>query len=412
MKSTKPTVTNMQDLKAPFPYFGGKSRVAHLVWGALGDVNSYVEPFGGSLAVLLRRPHPINRGNYSETVNDLDHYVVNFWRAVVADPDGVATEASWPVSELDLLARHLWLVRWSQQDGLRDRFAADPAYHDVRAAGWWAWGLSCWIGSGWCSGEGPWIISDGKLTKQGRKPRKPGTDSKLPHLGDDGKGVNYSDIREPGVASQLPHLGDDGKGVNYSDIREPGVASQLPHLGDDGQGVNSPGLREPGVALDFTPHPMVMPRMRQWIGLLAARLRHVRVTHGSWDRVCGGSVTKPLSVRGGGKSFGGVFLDPPYELSSLGGCKTYTEHDMSLSSEVRRWCLDHGADPKLRIVLAGFDHEHGELESHGWRVVNISTVGQYLSGGYGNRGKAGTRMHLDRLWLSPHCLDPAAGEPT
>lgn len=40
-------------LRAPFPWFGGKSRAAPLIWEALGDVRNYVEPFAGSLAVLL-----------------------------------------------------------------------------------------------------------------------------------------------------------------------------------------------------------------------------------------------------------------------------------------------------------------------------------------------------------------------
>ena len=44
-------------LKAPFPWFGGKSRVAHFVWPRFGNVGNYVEPFAGSLAVLLKRPH-------------------------------------------------------------------------------------------------------------------------------------------------------------------------------------------------------------------------------------------------------------------------------------------------------------------------------------------------------------------
>jgi len=45
-------------LKAPFPWFGGKSRCAHLVWERFGDVPNYVEPFYGSGAVLLGRPFP------------------------------------------------------------------------------------------------------------------------------------------------------------------------------------------------------------------------------------------------------------------------------------------------------------------------------------------------------------------
>lgn len=51
-------------LKAPFPWFGGKSRVAHIVWERFGDVPNYVEPFAGSLAVLLRRPADHFRGGY------------------------------------------------------------------------------------------------------------------------------------------------------------------------------------------------------------------------------------------------------------------------------------------------------------------------------------------------------------
>ena len=49
------TLEKSQDkmLKAPFPWFGGKSRVADIVWDRFGDVANYVEPFFGSGAVLL-----------------------------------------------------------------------------------------------------------------------------------------------------------------------------------------------------------------------------------------------------------------------------------------------------------------------------------------------------------------------
>ena len=68
--------------KTPWPWFGGKADAAPQVWEALGDVEHYVEPFAGSLAVLLRRPHPCNRTYYSETVNDLDGLLCNAWRAI------------------------------------------------------------------------------------------------------------------------------------------------------------------------------------------------------------------------------------------------------------------------------------------------------------------------------------------
>lgn len=129
-------------MKAPFPWFGGKSRAAPEVWRLFGNVPNYVEPFAGSLAVLLGRPHAPG----TETVNDLDCYVANFWRALAADPDGVTDHCDWPVNEADLLARHRWL---RAQEGFRDRMRADPDFHDAKVAGWWVWGLCQWIGSGW-----------------------------------------------------------------------------------------------------------------------------------------------------------------------------------------------------------------------------------------------------------------------
>jgi DNA adenine methylase len=32
-------------MKAPFPYFGGKSRISAEVWARVGDVARYIEPF-------------------------------------------------------------------------------------------------------------------------------------------------------------------------------------------------------------------------------------------------------------------------------------------------------------------------------------------------------------------------------
>jgi hypothetical protein len=48
---------DQKKLRAPFPYFGGKSIVAPRVWELLGpNLSRYVEPFAGSAAVLLARP--------------------------------------------------------------------------------------------------------------------------------------------------------------------------------------------------------------------------------------------------------------------------------------------------------------------------------------------------------------------
>lgn len=173
----------MVDLRAPFPWFGGKSRVADLVWDRFGDVPNYVEPFFGSGAVLLGRPHAA----HTETVNDLDCMVANFWRALQNDPDAVAYYADSPVNEADQHARHLWLV---SQEEFRESMKVDPDFYDAKIAGWWVWGQCIWIGSGWCSVQ-------------------------LPHLGNAGRGVNR----------QLPHLGNAGTGVHR----------KLPHLGNAGE---------------------------------------------------------------------------------------------------------------------------------------------------------------------------------
>ena len=169
-------------LRAPFPWFGGKSRAASLIWDRFGDVANYVEPFAGSLAVLLARPTEPK----IETVNDLDCHVANFWRAVQADPDAVAKWCDWPVNEADLHARHLWLVQGLPAH--RERMVTEPDYFDAKIAGWWVWGICQWIGSGWCA--------ELKPSRQ------------LPHVGNAGRGVHR----------KRPHVGDAGMGGLFEDL--------------------------------------------------------------------------------------------------------------------------------------------------------------------------------------------------
>ncbi len=142
-------------MKSPFPYFGGKSRAAQLVWPRFGAVRNYVEPFFGSGAMLLARP---DGWTGTETVNDADGLLSNFWRALKDDPAEVARYADWPVNENDLHARHAWLV--GEKERLQEWLEGDPYWYDPQAAGWWVWGMACWIGSGFCSGNGPWAVRE------------------------------------------------------------------------------------------------------------------------------------------------------------------------------------------------------------------------------------------------------------
>lgn len=214
-------------MKAPFPYFGSKSRVAGIVWERFGEVKNYVEPFCGSAAVLLARPDEPEGVSRTETVNDADGLLANFWRAMVHDPDAVAHYADWPVNEADLHARHLWMV--GQRDDLTARLMGDPDWFDAKAAGWWVWGISAWIGGGWCSGEGPWQSVDGII----------------------------ADVRKP------PNPGNAGQGVRR----------RIPCLSSAGQGVN----RISGTYAVLDP--------------IAERMRRVRVACGDWRRVTSKAVT-------------------------------------------------------------------------------------------------------------------------
>jgi DNA adenine methylase len=334
-------------LKAPFPYFGGKSRVAPVIWERFGAVKNYVEPFAGSLAVLLQRPQPFDG---PETVNDADGLVSNFWRAMTFAPEEVAFWAEWPVNEADLHARHFWLV--SQTKDLTERLMGDPDFYDAKAAGWWVWGCCNWIGTGFCSGNGPWQSIDGRLVKV--EDAGQGINRQLPHLGNAGRGINR----------KLPHLGNAGRGINR----------KLPHLGNAGQAW---GHLQP----------------------IAERLRRVRVACGDWSRVLGPSVTFQCY---GGDRLTGILLDPPY----ADGTVDYNAGDRSVADDVRQWCLENGDNRLLRIALCGYDTDHVELENYGWTAHKWKT-----QGGYGSLGDGEGRENSARetVWFSQHCLSAAQG---
>jgi hypothetical protein len=328
----------VETLRAPFPYWGGKSLAAPLIWDALGDVPNFVDPFMGSGAVLLARPHAPR----IETINDKDGFIPNFYRAVQREPEAVADYAAWPSFECDLHARHAWIA--ARTDTLQARLEGDPDYYDAKIAGWWVWGLCCWIGSGWCSGVGRWQVVDGQLVDTGHAGQ--GINRKRPHLGG-GRGITR----------KRPHLGGQtvagGIGVHCAQARDGGL---LP-----------------------------------WMQALCDRLRRVRVCCGDWTRVLGPSVTWKHGLTG-------ILLDPPYAPASRNPSLYRVEAD--LTADVQAWCLANGENPLLRVVLCGYA---GEYDLPGWRQVAWTA-----QGGMGNQRKAGTNTnkYQERVWLSPACLAP------
>jgi site-specific DNA-adenine methylase len=394
-------------LKAPFPWFGGKSRVAHLVWNAFGgDVANYVEPFAGSLAVLLGRPSSPR----IETVNDLDCYLANFWRAVKYSPEEVAKWADWPVNEIDLHARHRWLVAQAE---FRERMRGDPEYFDARVAGWWVWGICQWIGGGWCA-ESNWNPdvhrpAGDKTAEQPRRPKlyapngvhskrrgdKTATENRRPQL-HNSTGVHRSrDVSNSANWNKRPSLGKGARGVQRTADFE-----QIPVLGGSrgaaNRGVHATGLVKKlpmlsggaghgvGVhnrAVEFGP-------VYEWMLALAERLRRVRVCCGDWTRVLGRSSTELIGTTG-------VFLDPPY-LADFRDPSLYGTESADVAHAVREWAIKNGKNKKLRIALCGYEGEH-QMPAD-WQCVSWKAAGGYAAAAGNTENSA-----KERIWFSPHC---------
>jgi DNA adenine methylase len=127
-------------LRPPFTYYGGKTRMADQIVSLLPEHSHYVEPFAGSLAVLLAKPR-----SEMETVNDLDGDLMTFWRVLRDCPQDLARvcaltphsraehQAAYDLeasSDLER-ARRVWVLLTQGRGGtLRKtgwRFYRDPA---------------------------------------------------------------------------------------------------------------------------------------------------------------------------------------------------------------------------------------------------------------------------------------------
>lgn len=408
------TVTSR--LKAPFPAFGGKSRIADLVWTRLGNVRNYVEPFCFSAAMLLLRPHDPQ----IETINDLNAFVANFWRAIQRDPEAVAAHADWPVNETDLHARHAWLVRSHEAAERLQLVRDDPEAFDAKIAGWWCWGACMWIGSGWCEDRGAgWAQMPGcggTLTGVHN-----GLSEKLPLIGDRtayGRGaVTGQKLRDEKRMVLCNGSTTYGQGVH----KKPG--DRQPALGQAGWGSNANGAsgsERPQLADAYSRGRGVhgndaltdCERRRLWLAdwftRLSDRLRPVRVCCGHWSRVCDSDST--LTRLG----TTGVFLDPPYRKKLKCGktnraghiyANDKTQDVDALVDEVQAWCLKWGGDKLIRIACCGLEGEYPDLDDAGWEKIAWKA-----QGGYGNRNGDNENAARERIWLSPSCVPPAPGQ--
>jgi len=123
----------------------------------------------------------------------------------------------------------------------------------------------------------------------------------------------------------------------------------------------------------------------QWQADIVERIKRVEVLCGDWTRC----LTNATIGRFQDFNRVGVFLDPPYGEGSV----PYEDNTGTVARDVWQWAIANGDNPRLRIVVAGYDD--GRELPPGWTEIKRVEHGGYGSGN-GNR-------HRERLWCSPHC---------
>ncbi|MFO7181811.1 MAG: DNA adenine methylase, partial [Pseudomonadota bacterium] len=317
-----------------------------------GRPKQYIEPFCGSAAMLLAAPAPASL----EVICDANFYVANFWRAIKYQPDAVIEWQDYPVSHVDLYARHRWLTEPERVARLRDNLI-DPEWPgDPQIAGWWVWGQCAWIGAGWCDPDaGPF------------RPEASDELGKRPHVSNAGRGVQSLGKR--------PHTGNAGCGVHAVSL------SKIPRITDGGCGVQATGLGQiPFLSSSGMDAHARADGAAAWLHALSRRLARVRIIHGDWRRCLN-------SHYGGAQT--AIFLDPPY----LSFEKLYGSSGTPVALEVAEWAREHA---HLRIALCGLS---GDYDLPGWETYEWSR---------GRLTYGSTKTTDDEcIWFSPACLRPA-----
>lgn len=383
-------------LRAPFPYYGGKARWAPTVWLYFGSPGVFVEPFLGTGAVTLAKPDgPARR----EVVCDRNGYICNFYRALVADHRAVARWADWPTLHQDLTARHRWLQVWGAEHA--DRLSEDPLWCDFQAAGWWVWGISNWIGHGWCDGRAhengrPAIAQRGGRGVSAQREKRPLVRS----ANGRGSGCGVSAQRAWDVRPNIgTKSGGQGVSAQRSGLDAAEVWDQRPYAGKNcgGRGVNAQRdeLEAAGEGADGQPLGGVFggDRLIPWFGALARRLAKVVVLNRDWSSAVTPSVLQ--QTPSGPQPSVAVFLDPPYRTADrheglyMGDAPGVSD-DVAIAAY--EWAVEHGA--RYRI---GYACRVGDFDvPAGWSVESRPFDGQ--------RNAAKRARARECILFSPACV--------
>ena len=401
-------------LSSPFPFFGGKKRLAPAIWAKLGNPTVYVEPFAGSLACLLARP---DGAGQREIVCDLDGGISNFWRAVTADPDLVAAWADYPTFHADLTARHKWLRAWFAEHSAE--LSNDPHFYCAKVAGWWVWGISLWIGGGWCN-----AISSTSTRQQIPEVKWP----------PGGRGVSAQRITRPfdsqrvwdvrpavtsanGVSAQaqraqgqMPkvYATPGGSGVSAQGTRAQKDRDQIPRVNDDLGGNGVSAQRTPDKRPLTSGHPggkgvsaqrTTRPDLVDWFRAIQERLKGVIVLNRSWESAL--TPTLLMHTPTAPKPPVGILLDPPY-LTTDRQSELYGSDANGSSSDVATaayaWAIANGD----RFRIAYCCHEGDFPVPDGWTFITASF------GGVKDAERRASRQDL--VMFSPLCV-PEVPDP-
>ena len=332
----------MTRLKAPFPFFGGKSKIADEVWSRYGVVERYIEPFGGSFIVLLSNPYPANM----EIVCDKNGFICNFYRAVRSDPDQTAYYADYPTIHQDLAARHRWLKQWGMERSAQ--LSEDPEYFDSKAAGWWVWGMSLWIGGEFCD-----LNQKGNIESR-PTPHKQGINNAagrpfVVNKGESGRGVSAQ-----AMTDKRPIVKPSGAGGGVS------MQDKRPYVRDteSGRGVSKQSQN----------------RLSDWFNDLATRLERVVILNRDWTSavtptILADTPSSPNKVRA-------VFLDPPYrtedrETNIYQSDTDGTSDDAAIKSY--EWAVENGDKENFKIAYCC--HKDDFPVPEGWTFIESSFSG-------------------------------------
>ena len=326
-----------EKLKSPFTWYGGKSRWTADVVSRMSGIEVYAEPFAGSLAVLLASPL-----HQREIVCDRDGMICNAWRAIQHEPELVAYWADYPTIHQDLTARRRFLAQWREENS--EMLSQDPTFYCARAAGWWIWCLSNWIGP-----------NHAMLSPTG---------DQIPRMANEpgGQGVQVQRIQlGRQVSDKRPLINISGGGV--------GVQVQRRDLGwyePVGNG----------------------SRLIPWLLTLAQRLARVAVLNRDWT-----SAVTPTMLQQAGKSRKppvGVFLDPPYPTEGRSQIYEDDTREQNPAEDAYKWAMEHGRT----YSIAFCSREDDFPIPKGWEIITRS---------FGGVKKPERRDRQDLMMFSPAC---------